>query len=182
MRRVAVTPIAMSDATEFIAAAARSRKLHAQWFSPPSTSARYRAKLKRLQPPDNYGFAIRHRDSGVLVGYIEITNVVRGMFQSAYLAYCAFSGHERQGFMTEGLKQVIRYAFTDLGLHRLEANVQPANTASIALVRACGFRNEGYSARYLKVRGRWRDHERWALLSDQSPANAAKRRRATLKS
>jgi ribosomal-protein-alanine N-acetyltransferase len=75
--------------------------------------------------------------------------------------------------MTEGLKQVTRYGFGSLGLHRLEANIQPENVASIALVRACGFRKEGYSPRYLKVRGRWRDHERWALLSDRRPADAS---------
>lgn len=59
---------------------------------------------------------------------------------------------------------VIRRAFGELKLHRLEANIQPGNVASIALVRACGFALEGYSPRYLKIGGRWRDHERWALL------------------
>ena len=170
--RVAVTLIAMSDAAEFVAAAAESRQLHAQWVTAPSTRAAYFAKIKRLQPPDNYGFTVRRVDSGALAGYVEVTNVVRGVFLSAYLGYYAFLGHERQGFLTEGLTQVTRYGFRRLGLHRLEANIQPENTASIALVRACGFRREGYSPRYLKVRGRWRDHERWALLSDQGAANA----------
>src|SRR5215469_15921194 len=117
----------MSDAAEFVAAAAGSRQLHAQWVSAPSTRVAYRAKIKRLQPPDNYGFTIRRVDSGALAGYVEITNVVRGVFLSAYLGYYAFLGHERQGFMTEGLKQVTRYGFRKLGLHRLEANIQPEN-------------------------------------------------------
>jgi ribosomal-protein-alanine N-acetyltransferase len=69
--------------------------------------------------------------------------------------------------MGEALQQVIRIAFGRLGLHRLEANIQPNNEASIALVRACGFRKEGFSPRYLKIRGRWRDHERWAILADR---------------
>jgi ribosomal-protein-alanine N-acetyltransferase len=117
-----------------------------------------------MQPPANYAFAIRRRNDRALVGYADITNVVRGLFQSAYLSYYAFRGYERQGLMTEGLQLVIRYAFVQLRLHRLEANIQPRNAASIALVKACGFSKEGYSPRYLKIHGRWRDHERWALL------------------
>ncbi len=58
-------------------------------------------------------------------------------------------------------------AFGELGLHRLEANIQPDNAASIALVRKPGFRLEGYSPRYLKIAGRWRDHERWAILAEE---------------
>jgi ribosomal-protein-alanine N-acetyltransferase len=68
--------------------------------------------------------------------------------------------------MTAGLRLVIRRAFVTLRLHRLEANIQPGNRASIALVSRCGFEREGFSPLYLKVGGRWRDHERWAILAD----------------
>ena len=68
--------------------------------------------------------------------------------------------------MSEGLALVLRHAFCELRLHRLEANIQPANAASIALVRRCGFAYEGLSPRYLKVGGRWRDHERWAITRE----------------
>jgi ribosomal-protein-alanine N-acetyltransferase len=54
-----------------------------------------------------------------------------------------------------------------MSLHRVEANIQPNNAASIALVKRCGFRLEGFSPRYLKIAGEWRDHERWALLADE---------------
>jgi len=66
--------------------------------------------------------------------------------------------------MREALVAVLRLAFGPLRLHRVEANIQPRNRASIDLVRSLGFRREGYSRRYLKIGGRWRDHERWALL------------------
>lgn len=69
--------------------------------------------------------------------------------------------------MNEGLKLVLRYAFKKLKLHRLEANVQPANEPSKALIKRCGFRYEGFSPRYLKVGGVWRDHERWAIHADE---------------
>jgi ribosomal-protein-alanine N-acetyltransferase len=118
-----------------------------------------------MRPPTDFAFTIRRRDDRSLVGYADITNVVRGIFLSAYLGYYAFRGHERQGLMTEGLRLIIRYGFGELRLHRLEANIQPGNAASIALVKACGFSKEGYSPSYLKIRGRWRDHERWALLA-----------------
>lgn len=94
-----------------------------------------------------------------------MTNIVRGVFLSGYLSYYVFAGHERQGLMTEALRLVARHAFSKLALHRLEANIRPENAASIALVRACGFAREGFSPKYLKIAGRWRDHERWALLA-----------------
>jgi ribosomal-protein-alanine N-acetyltransferase len=68
--------------------------------------------------------------------------------------------------MSEGLRLALRRAFGQLGLHRVEANIQPGNTALRALVRRLGFRREGFSRRYLKIAGRWRDHERWALLRE----------------
>jgi ribosomal-protein-alanine N-acetyltransferase len=69
-----------------------------------------------------------------------------------------------QGYMTAALPLVLRYVFVTLKLHRVEANIQPTNIPSIALVKRAGFRKEGYSPRYLKIAGRWRDHERWTML------------------
>jgi ribosomal-protein-alanine N-acetyltransferase len=68
--------------------------------------------------------------------------------------------------MAEALAQVLDFAFGELGLHRLEANIQPGNARSIALVERLGFRKEGFSPRYLKIDGDWRDHERWAILAE----------------
>jgi ribosomal-protein-alanine N-acetyltransferase len=69
--------------------------------------------------------------------------------------------------MAEGIELVLRHAFGALGLHRLEANIQPGNDRSIALAKRAGFRLEGFSPRYLKIDGRWRDHERWAILAEE---------------
>jgi len=101
-----------------------------------------------------------------LVGVINVSEIVHGAFRSAYLGYHAFVPHAGRGYMTEGLGLALRWAFGELRLHRVEANIQPGNRASRRLVRRLGFQREGFSRRYLKVAGRWRDHERWALLAE----------------
>jgi ribosomal-protein-alanine N-acetyltransferase len=72
--------------------------------------------------------------------------------------------------MRDGLELVVRYAFDDLRLHRLQAGIQPGNEPSIALVRNAGFRREGLALRYLKIGGRWRDHELWAITVEDRRA------------
>lgn len=153
------------DQGEFLRAARRSRTLHGRWVHAPDTPRAYREYLRRMAAPGSHAFLLCRRDSGAIVGVVNITNVVMGLFCSAYLGYYAFAGHERQGLMREGLQAVVRHAFSQLKLHRLEANIQPGNAASIALVKACGFSKEGYSPRYLKIGGRWCDHERWAIVA-----------------
>jgi ribosomal-protein-alanine N-acetyltransferase len=101
-----------------------------------------------------------------IAGVLNINNIVHGSFRSAALGYYAFAPFDGRGYMAEGLGLVLRRAFGELGLHRLEANIQPGNERSIALVRTAGFRLEGYSPRMLKIGGRWRDHERWAILAE----------------
>ena len=77
--------------------------------------------------------------------------------------------------MREGIRLMLRHAFGPLGLHRLEANIQPENAPSLALVAGAGFRLEGLSPRYLKIAGRWRDHERWAILAEEFHPGAGRR-------
>lgn len=94
------------------------------------------------------------RRDEAIVGVVNVTNVVLDPLRSGYLGYYVFAGFEQRGLMREGLQAVIRHAFgSELKLHRLEANVQTGNAASIALVKPCGFSKEGYSPRYLKFGG-----------------------------
>jgi ribosomal-protein-alanine N-acetyltransferase len=104
---------------------------------------------------------------GDLAGVINISEIVRGAFNSGYLGHYAFVPHAKRGHMRHGLQAVLQKAFRLHRLHRLEANIQPGNTASRRLVRRLGFRREGYSRRYLEVLGRWRDHERWAITAEE---------------
>ncbi|MES2633755.1 MAG: GNAT family N-acetyltransferase [Pseudomonadota bacterium] len=161
--RIRIRAPERSDEKAFLAAVARSRAYHRPWVKAPSTPAQYREWLERLKQPTHFSFLVLRRDTDEIVGVFNISNIVMGGFLSAFLGYYGFAGHERQGLMAEGLRAVVNHAFKKLKLHRLEANIQPGNAPSIALAAACGFEMEGYSPRYLKIGGRWRDHERWAI-------------------
>jgi ribosomal-protein-alanine N-acetyltransferase len=102
-----------------------------------------------------------------IVGTFNISNIIRGWFHSGYLGYEVFSPHQQQGLMYQGLLLIIEEAFTRLNLHRLEANIQADNIASINLVAKAGFIKEGFSKNYLRIGGKeWKDHERWALVNN----------------
>ncbi|WP_026096794.1 GNAT family N-acetyltransferase [Ideonella sp. B508-1] len=163
---VSLSPLTLADGPEFVAAALGSHRLHGRWVHPPQDLAAFAQRLEHLQAPSGLWLGVRRRDSGALAGSIELSQIVLGSFRSAYLAYLAFEGHAGQGLMRAGVGLAVRHAFGPLKLHRLEANIQPENQASIALVKSCGFEREGYSPRYLKIGGRWRDHERWAIRAD----------------
>jgi ribosomal-protein-alanine N-acetyltransferase len=151
---------------EFLKAVARSRTLHLHWVSPPQTVEAFATYLTRLQQPAYVGYWVR-TPSNELAGVININEIVRGTFCSGYLGYYAFVPHNGCGYMTRGLRTVVSQAFRTLRLHRLEANIQPENEFSRRLIQRLGFRQEGVSSRYLKVAGRWRDHERWALTVEE---------------
>jgi len=168
--RIYLRPPISADQAAFVSSVAGSKQLHFPWVSPPASPKQFAAFLDRMVPPLNYCFLVCTRAREEPAGVINITNVVLGPFRSGYLEYYVFAGFERQGIMRKGLIAVVRHAFHKLKLHRLEANIQPANLASIALARGCGFAREGYSPHYLKIRGRWRDHERWALVASQTPS------------
>lgn len=104
---------------------------------------------------------------------------MRGNFRSAYLGYFAFEPFAGRGYMREGLGLVLRHAFGAQRLHRIEANIQPDNVRSAKLVEGIGFRREGFSPRYLKIRGRWRDHDRWAILAEEFLAREPADRRSS---
>jgi ribosomal-protein-alanine N-acetyltransferase len=175
--RVLVRRPRAGDQAEYIAGVRRSRKLHKPWVSPVASTAAFRARLARSRSPVSVAFFIILRESKALVGVVDVTEIVRGSFQSAYLGFFAFEPHAGRGLMREGLAQVIDQAFGDMGLHRLEANIQPGNDASRALVKALGFLQEGYSPRYLKINRRWKDHERWAILAEDWRRPSARGRR-----
>jgi len=175
--RVLLAPVTAADEQEFLAAMSASSALHRPWVTMPQTPDAFAAYLERNESDAFDQRLLRRRSDGALAGFFNVTQIVRGPLQSAYLGYGAVTGLTGRGYMTEGMQLLLRRAFTTLALHRLEANIQPGNRASIALVERSGFELEGYSVRYLKISGRWRDHERWAIRKESwraaQPARSA---------
>jgi [ribosomal protein S5]-alanine N-acetyltransferase len=155
-----------ADEEEFIVRMRASRSVHRPWLHPPLTPEAYRAYLERIADERQVGYLACRREDGAIAGWLNVSEIARGPFQSAYLGFGGVAEFAGQGYMTEGLRLVVRDAFMRLRLHRLEANIQPGNRASIALVERCGFQREGFSPGYLKIGGRWRDHERWAIRTE----------------
>jgi ribosomal-protein-alanine N-acetyltransferase len=165
-RRVTLRLVTQADQAEFLELASASAELHHPWMSLPITPPEFQAYLSRFDHISAEGFLICLRGTGAIAGAIHINSIIRGRFQNGSVSYAAFAPAAGQGYMSEGLGLVLRYAFEQLRLHRLDAQIQPGNHASLALVRRLGFRNEGYSPDLLFIDGAWRDHERWAITSD----------------
>ena len=162
-RQIFLRPPKAGDMAEFTALNRASVRLHRGWVSPPTTAKAYSVYLARTRQPNNELHFLCRREGGAIAGAINLSQLVRGAFQSAFLGYYIGAPFAGRGYMTEAMRLMLRHAFRHLKLHRVEANIQPGNAASRALVVRAGFRLEGFSRRYLKIAGRWRDHERWAM-------------------
>ena len=136
-------------------------------MQPFTDRAGFDAYFATLDGERSVGLVATHGTAGSLVGVITLSQIFRRNFQNAYLGFYGLQGQTGQGLMTEAVRLAVGYAFGELGLHRLEANVQPDNVRSVALVERVGFRKEGFSPEYLAIGGVWRDHERWAILVDE---------------
>lgn len=163
----------LSDEREFLDLRRASRRFHAPWEpSPPPGVDPYGSRafatyLELAQGERTRRTLVCDLEHGEILGALNLSEIVRGAFQSAFLGYWVGAAHAGAGYMTEGLGLLLDHAFGPLGLHRLEANIRPENTPSIALVRRAGFRFTGVSPRYLKIRGRWRDHEHWEMVAEE---------------
>lgn len=173
-KRVYLALMKAGDAEEFMALNRASLSFHRGLANPPVRREQFRAQLERSRRSDAACFVICRIDDDAIVGAINLSQIFRGGFQSAYLGYHIGASFARQGYMTEALELVLKYAFDTLRLHRLEANIQPSNRASISLVKRAGFVREGFSRRYLKIGGRWRDHERWAIIAEDWKERASR--------
>jgi len=163
---VSLRPPSPEDAQEFVARMRASRKLHRPWISMPQSMEEYAAYLERSRKETNAFYLAHRREDDAIVGFLNISEIVRGKLQSGFLGYGAVAQFAGGGYLTEAMRFLLREAFTTLRLHRLEVNIQPGNLGSIALAERCGFQYEGFSPRYLKIGGRWRDHERWAMTRE----------------
>jgi [ribosomal protein S5]-alanine N-acetyltransferase len=161
--QVGLSPLTDTDRLPFMDLVTNSTAYHHPWIQPAATPAAFDALLARSQGDAFQALAVWANDPCQIVGMIHLSQIYRGAFESGYLSYWVSEAFQQRGWMTEAMRLTLHYAFNELGLHRLEANIQPANALSIKLVARVGFVKEGYSAKYLKVLGEWRDHERWAI-------------------
>ncbi|MGH2970361.1 MAG: GNAT family N-acetyltransferase [Solirubrobacteraceae bacterium] len=169
--RIGLRVLQRSDREEFLRLATESRELHRPWTYPPERPDQFEELYARSRRDDCVCLLACLREDGAIAGVLIVSQIVRGAFQSAYLGYYAHQRHAGLGYMREAMAQTVDHAFGPLSLHRLEANIQPANRASIALAQSAGFRLEGFSPRYLLIGGQWRDHERYAITADDSGIN-----------
>ena len=161
---------AEQDRVEFLALVKKSRAFLRPW-EPRRVDPGGRERFDRMLRPRGGSrhekFLLCRKEDGAILGAFSLNDITRGALHSAYLGCWIGAEHARRGFMTEGVRLALRRAFRVLRLHRVEANFLPKNRASRAMAQRAGFRREGYSLRYLKIAGRWQDHERWALLVDE---------------
>lgn len=115
-----------------------------------------------------YSFFIFRLQDDAMLGGISLTNLRRGVAQCGSLGYWVGQPYTRHGHMTEAIQCILPFAFGRLGLHRVEAACLPTNTASRGLLEKCGFREEGFAPKYLKINGVWSDHVLFAILREES--------------
>lgn len=156
----------IGDMKEFLDKVNTSAKEHFPWVSPPASEEEYSTYIKDSKLKNIQCFLVRQNTDNELIGVFNISNIIGGFFNSAFLGFYRFSGYEKKGYMKEALGAIINYSFYQLGLHRLEANIQPKNSKSENLVKGCGFVLEGFSENYLKINGQWRDHNRFAITKE----------------
>jgi len=164
------------DAEEFVAAVRASDHL-APWAHPPDDTTAFRQWLTRGDRPENEQFLVCVRSDDAIAGFVNLNNIQRGSMLQATAGWAALAPHHGRGHLTDGLAMVLEVAFTQLRLHRVEADIQPGNARSRAVARRCGLRLEGFSPRLVLIAGEWRDHERWAI--DAETWRATRREEAT---
>ena len=160
------------DEAELVALRRASRDFLEPWEPiPPAGSdgfdeVAFARMLAACDTERSQRFFVCREPDGRIVGQASLGEIIRGSLEQAFLGYWVAEAHARKGLMTAALRLVLARAFGPLGLHRIEANIQPHNAPSIALARRVGMRKEGFSPRYLRIRGVWADHERWAITAE----------------
>jgi ribosomal-protein-alanine N-acetyltransferase len=143
-----------------------SRRLHRGLVSPNFSRADLDELLKRNLGDDYESLLICVNESDAIAGAITLSQIFRKAFCNAYLGYLLGANFIGKDYMTEAVRLILKHAFVNLKLHRVEANVQPHNAPSINVLKRCGFTKEGFSPKYLKIGGKWRDHKRWAIIKE----------------
>ncbi|HZT50626.1 MAG TPA: GNAT family protein [Stellaceae bacterium] len=173
--RVTLRTPAREDFEEWAALRAESRgfltPFEPTWPADAVSRAGFRRRLQRYaadwRADQGYSFLLARRSDRVLLGGISLSNMRRGVAETASLGYWIGERFARQGYMSDGLRLALAFAFERLRLHRVEAACLPHNQASRRLLLKSGFREEGYAREYLAIDGRWQDHILFGLLASE---------------
>lgn len=169
---VRIRPLAPGDAAELLEVRSRSREHLEPWeplrdesfYTLAGQTAAVEAAVAAREAGRAYPFVVERE--GRIAGAVNLNEVVRGIFQNAYLGYWIDGACGGRGFATEAVRQAVAFAFGEGGLHRVQAAVMPRNGASIRVLEKAGFREEGLALRYLKIAGVWQDHRIFAVTND----------------
>ncbi len=176
-KRIYLRPPVQRDWREWAALRAASRSFLSPWeptwpYDALTRGAfRRRLKIYKGEARQGTGFsllAFRETDDALLGG-VTLSNLRRGVAQAGSLGYWIGECYSRQGYMSESLAAVLSFAFVRLGLHRVEAACLADNEASQSLLLKCGFQEEGFAHEYLRINGRWQDHQLFAVLRRNCP-------------
>ncbi len=166
-----------SDWPEYEIYARQSAAHLKPWVYPITSKEKYDAYAARANSDRHQSFYICQIESDEILGVINFNEIVRGCLHGCFSGFYLFAHGAGVGYMREGLGLALQFGFTELKLHRVEANIQPGNKRSIALVKGLGFRLEGFSPRYLKIGPTWCDHERWAIIKEEFKFSQVLRKR-----
>jgi ribosomal-protein-alanine N-acetyltransferase len=160
------------------------RRANASWLE------RWEATSPTGEPPSSFRSYVRSLDRSAragtalpfvvelddeLVGQLTVSSITRGSFWSATIGYWVSQHVAGRGITPLAVAMVSDYAWFEVGLHRIEINIRPENTASLRVVDKLGFRDEGVRRRFLHIQGDWRDHRSFALTAEEVPGGLVRR-------
>ncbi len=157
-----VRDLRLEDGAQFIEVMKKSKDFYYPYITPLTEHEDFSKYYLESKKETRKCYLALDKDE-TIIGIFNISEIVRGCFQSCYLGYGVNVDYAGKGIMSQALKLILEKIFVELKLHRVEANIQPTNTSSIRLVMQNGFNKEGFSPRYIKVNNEWCDHFRFAL-------------------
>lgn len=170
-KKVFLRYVTQDDFEELMALFDLSREFYSGLVTPPTDKESFKIFADRNLDEANECFVICQNTDSKIVGMANLTQIFLKAFQSCYLGYALGVNFAGKGYMTEAVGLILKHAFNNLKLHRVEANVQPHNLSSINVLKRCGFTKEGFSRKYLKIDDVWCDHERWAIIVEDWEEN-----------
>ena len=172
--RVTLWPVTPGDRHEFIARARESVSLHRGLVFVPTTAAEFDEYLARFDGVAAIGFVVRLNTTKDLAGFVNINHIVWAPHRTGALGYGGFTATAGHGYVAEAVRLAVRYAFDELGLYRLEADIQPGNAPSRKVVEQAGFRRTPSARHTIRIDGEWREHECWMITTKMGSSRAFK--------